>query len=524
MQRRNPITLLFLMVLLVIGAALIIGTRRYYSQNPVPTFGGSVNEGMVGQPHLLNPLFADLNPIDREFTDMIFRGLIKYNSRNQPVGNLAKEWEIKDDGKTYEVELKPELYWHDGVKITSDDVVFTYQTTQNESYDGPEKNTFEEVEIDRIDDQHVRFVLSKPFAPFLENLTLGILPAHLWESVPLEQFKTYHLNLKPIGSGNASFKKIKFTGRIQNWIDWIEFDLSASYLSSVRFKFYPTYTDLITAIKLAEIDTAILPTKEDLNKFDEWPNFVKLVYPLWGRSTYIIFNLRNEKYQNEDIRESLAAYIYNSNLGKSETSGNQQRYTVRARSPISQISWGYKGLDEKLEPSDTELPSEITIKTPHDTYYVYLAESIKNIWEEQGITVNIDLLDQMGLREAMQNLDFETLLITLESGHDPDQYIYWHSTQKEPPLLNLSGIAYARIDKSLEDGRTKLDQTEREKAYETFQNLFYRQMPAIPLQYPNLYYVASAKIKALNIRNLWSPSDRFANINDWYLREKRPLF
>ena len=136
----------------------------------------------------------------------------------------------------------------------------------------------------------------------------------------------------------------------------------------------------------------------------------------------------------------------------------------------------------------------------------------------------IDLLDQMGLKEAMQNLDFETLLITLESGHDPDQYIYWHSTQKESPLLNLSGIAYARIDKSLEDGRTKLDQTERKKAYETFQNLFYRQMPAIPLQYPNLYYVASAKIKALNIRNLWSPSDRFANINDWYLREKRPLF
>ena len=233
----------------------------------------------------------------------------------------------------------------------------------------------------------------------------------------------------------------------------------------------------------------------------------------------LIFNTRNNKFKDNDVRETLAAAIYNSELSQAAFSNK-----VRTYSPIPQTSWGYKLISKDFQRNDVSLPTTITLKTPHDPDYLTTANFIKESLENVGVETEIIAQDQIGLTETIQNRSFEVLLITTESGHDPDQYIYWHSTQKESPLLNLSGISHPKIDKSLEDGRQKNSLEERKNAYEDFQDQFHRNVPAIFLYHPNLYYLASTKIKSLNLHNLWTPGNRFSNIGSWYIKERRPMF
>ncbi|MBU1110051.1 hypothetical protein KKB83_00270 [Patescibacteria group bacterium] len=522
-QKSYIFTPLFLISIITVGAAVFL---YWYSSLPkFPGRGGTVTEGVVGQPHLINPLYSDWNPIDRELCSLLFRGLVKYDSYNQPVSDLAQGWEIKENGKVYEVELKENQYWHDGRKVSVDDVVFTYQLTQNEAYLGPERKTFEEVEIEKVDDIHLKLTLKDTFSPFLENLTLGILPAHLWQNINLEDLTRHPLNLKPVGSGPAHFNRLIFNTKIENWLDWLEFDLPDAYLKKLRFKFYPNEVDLITALKLGEIDTAVLNNYADLDKFEKWPNYVKRALPIWGQSMVLLYNLRNEKLSDGAIRQALAGALINPiSEEDSKSALEMEAYRVRAFSPVPRKSWAYTEVEKVISVTETDLPEKLVIKTPYDPVYQEIAGLVKRTWEQKGVSVEIELLDKIGFEETLREYDFEVLLITQESGHEPDQYIYWHSSQKTSPGLNLTGVTHAKLDKALENGRKTGDLDERKEAYREFIKYFQQTLPAVFLYHPNLYYLTSARIKSLNLHNLWLPENRFANINEWYLKESRPIF
>ena len=89
MSSRFKFFLKLLLITLFCGAA-VWGLHRYSSLPRFPARGGMVTEGVVGQPHLINPLYANLNPVDRELCSLLFRGLISYDHLNQPQGDMAE--------------------------------------------------------------------------------------------------------------------------------------------------------------------------------------------------------------------------------------------------------------------------------------------------------------------------------------------------------------------------------------------------------------------------------------------------
>ncbi|RMH63543.1 MAG: ABC transporter substrate-binding protein [Cyanobacteria bacterium J003] len=117
----------------------------------------------------------------------LYTGLIQENGfTGELEPALAESWEIKPETLEIVFRLRPNLKWSDGVPLTSEDVVFTY----NEIYFNPEIPTSSR-DILRIGqkgllpavtaqgDRQVTFKLPEPFAPFLRNAGLPILPAHL---------------------------------------------------------------------------------------------------------------------------------------------------------------------------------------------------------------------------------------------------------------------------------------------------------------------------------------------------------
>ena len=76
-----------------------------------PTTGGIYREGLVGQIQRLNPLLTWYNDVDDDVCRLIFSGLIKNDTRGNPVGDLAIDWGISADGTIYNFAINPDAQW-----------------------------------------------------------------------------------------------------------------------------------------------------------------------------------------------------------------------------------------------------------------------------------------------------------------------------------------------------------------------------------------------------------------------------
>lgn len=235
----------------------------------VPAFGGSYSEGMVGSPRFINPLYAQGSDVDRTLVEIVFSGLMKYDGAGNIVTDLAKNLEIKEDGKIYEAYLRENLFWHDGEPLTSDDVIFTIKTIQNSDYKSPLRGNYLGIEIEKIDDFGARFKLKSPYAGFAERLTFKILPKHIWENISPQNFLLTNYNLKPVGSGPYKFKDLKqdSANKIIS-LSLAGFDKKTN-VAKLNFKFFDTEKTLIEAAKRREIDGFPVDNPDYYNLFKD---------------------------------------------------------------------------------------------------------------------------------------------------------------------------------------------------------------------------------------------------------------
>ncbi len=202
--------IVFSFFLILFSSSLIFLGINFYFKNTLikPAEGGFFTEGVVGQPRFINPLYG-ISDIDRDLIELIFSGLMKHTLEGKIVPDLAKkEPKIKEDGKIFEFYLKENLFWSDGHPLTADDVVFTIETIQNPDLKSPLRPAWLGVEVEKISETAIRFRLRRPYFPFLENATLKIIPKHIWQALPIQNFHLAIYNLKPIGSGPYKLKRL----------------------------------------------------------------------------------------------------------------------------------------------------------------------------------------------------------------------------------------------------------------------------------------------------------------------------
>ena len=126
-------------------------TVFYHYTKAVPDYGGSFSEGIVGEPHYVNPLLSQNNDVDRDLVSLVYSGLMKYNEEGKLVPELARSYEISDDGINYTIYLKENAKWQDGATVTTDDVAFTIQTEQNPDYGSLQRINWQGVDIEAVD-------------------------------------------------------------------------------------------------------------------------------------------------------------------------------------------------------------------------------------------------------------------------------------------------------------------------------------------------------------------------------------
>ena len=161
---REKVLLRFALSGLFVGVVwlLILGVSNYLVH--VPTIGGRYVEAMVGSPKLVNPIFSSLNDVDMDLTRLIFSGLMRVDDKQRIVPDLAVNYSLSEDKKTYTFQLRQDVVWHDGEKFTAHDVLFTFETIQNSAVGSPLAVGFQGIKIEAPDDYTVKFTLVEQLA------------------------------------------------------------------------------------------------------------------------------------------------------------------------------------------------------------------------------------------------------------------------------------------------------------------------------------------------------------------------
>jgi len=237
-------------LLFTIASFLILAVNFYFKNTEIkPAEGGIYTEGVIGYPRFINPIYAPVNDVDRDLVELIFSGLMKYDSGGKIINDLARDYNINESGTTYNVYLKDGVFWSDGEKLTADDVIFTIKTIQNADYKSPLRVNWLGVKVEKISDDAISFKLEKPYSPFLENLTLKIIPEHIWKDVSSQNFPLTNINLNPIGSGPYkldSIEKDKLNGDIKSLtlISNSKYFGKKPYISKINFIFFKNGDEL----------------------------------------------------------------------------------------------------------------------------------------------------------------------------------------------------------------------------------------------------------------------------------------
>jgi peptide/nickel transport system substrate-binding protein len=539
-------------------------------------------EALVGRVQRLNPLFADLNSVDRDITSLIFEGLVKLNAYGEPVGALAEEWVISSDGLEYVFILRDDVLWQDGTPFTAADVVYTMEILRSQDFPGSNalSSFWRTVETEALNDHLVRFRLAQPLGSFLEALRIGILPYHALQGTRAAQLASHPFNLSPIGTGPYQLESLgSLSG---DRIDVVDLRVAPVYrmreegqgentfaLERMRFHLFDNFEQALNAFSGGEVDGLAGQTRDERRALLELVRsgtveIRNTVEPALGA---LIFNWKDDSFpifREQRVRLALMIGLNRSSF----IERNLINLAIRADSPMLFGSWAYTpGLPwpepnvgrarEYLETARIQLPEpeqpevpegeegtavetvptpeseaaenerdvlfSMSILTPDDPSLVAVAQEIASQWSQLRIDVSVEAVDLTTYRQRLEAGQFQAAIVELskEGSADPDMYDFWHEGQHpddDPKGRNYGGVNDRDISELLEKARREPNGLNRTEDYRRFQQIFIERAIAIPLYYPIFTYAIRSNIEDVQLAYLGSVADRFMTIKEWELR------
>lgn len=533
-------------ILLLSSLTLLNKVNKSISVN-VPTHGGFLQEGIVGSPRFVNPVLA-VSDVDHDLTSLIYSGLVKPSLDNNIVLDLAESYDVSNDGLIYTFKLKDNIYFHDGKKLTTDDVEFTINKIQDSTIKSPKRPGFYDVKIEKINEREISFILKKPYSPFIENLTVGILPKHLWVNLSTEQFPLSQYNVEPIGSGPYKITKMETLQKnmllIPTYYELNAFDKYVNhkpFIEKLIIRFYKDEKALITGYNKKEIESLNSISPDKISEINIQKNSViqKTALP---RVFAVFFNQnQSEALSFKEVRQALDLVVNRNKIvnevlysyGKAlygpmpaELNENTKEVNIEenidsALKILSKAGWTLSsttGIMQKKVSKTKTVQLTFTISTLNSHDLVKTAELVKNDWEKIGAKVEINQYDFGDLQQnIIRPRKFEALLFGEVIGRNMDFFAFWHSSQRNDPGLNISMYTNAKVDKLLEDARKTSDIDTRINKYKEFSKEVEKDIPAIFLYSPEFIYIVPSKVQGISGLSVTLPFERFININNWYI-------
>jgi peptide/nickel transport system substrate-binding protein len=510
---------------------------------PVAETGGVINAiTTLGDAGIGNPI---LSSHDYWTNWITFSKLFKYDDLGNILLDLAEDFEYSDDGLELTLHLQ-EATWHDGEPFTSADVIFTFDTIQDENTDTPFGSRLQVggdwVGWSAPDDRTVELTMSEPFAPFLFALSqVVIIPRHLLEDS--DDINTDPFNTSPIGTGPYRVVE-RVPDQYIRYERYDDYFLGMPAADGWTVFFMADTTAGAAALDAGEIDMMFTPP-EMQPRYEDNPDFRVLNYVYYTPIT-LAFNHRHPALEDFDVRRAIAHGIDKEALNDTVTRGrgllaNNQYATTgpldqfndydnvnymeaypfdqdMARELLDGAGWT-EGADGIRERDGQRLSLTLLTYSGFDEY-----QNGQVIIQEMLGDIGIEVIPQVLEYNALQSLWYdpdgdpeERAMELHEWPHpfeqDPDVYNELHSSN-HPPGDNYMWFEDAEADELIARGRETVELDDRITVYHELDRRRMETLPALPLYCAIDAWVVSTRVES---RNMDHPLDDTPSFR-WYQR------
>ncbi len=388
----------------------------------------------------------------------------------------------------------------------------------------------ERVEV--LDPHTFRVHYRQPLATALISWMVDIHPRHLLEGVPITQSP---LAGSPIGTGPYRFVEWRRGESIvvEANPDYWE---GRPWIHRVVFRVIPDPTTMFLQLQSGELDQMGLTPLQYARQTETLAfqrRYNKYRYPA-SSYVYLGYNLRRPLFQDQRVRQALSYAIDTQELidgvqlglGQEATGPYKpgtwphnpevRRYPFepeKARALLAEAGWRDSDGDGILD-KDGRAFSFVILTNQGNDQRIKSGEIIQRRLRDVGIDVRLRVIEWASfLNEFINPGNFDAIIMGWTIPPDPDAYDVWHSSKTGPRELNFIHFKNAEADEMLERGRRTLDQAERKKYYDRFQEILAEEQPYTFLFVPDALPVVHNRFRGIEP----APAGIMHNFNEWYV-------
>jgi peptide/nickel transport system substrate-binding protein len=499
---------------------------------------GVYAEAALGPVDTLNPLFAN-SSAEQSASYLMFSRLLNYDKTGHLNYDLASNVRVNDTNTVYTITIRPDVKWHDGVKLTARDIAFTVNLMKD-----PNTRTvfsgWSDIGVKAIDDTTIEFTLKSSFAPFLHALVFPIVPQHILKGVTPLNIRENDFSQNPIGSGPFKFNMIQSvdstSGRkVIYMVRNDDYYGGTAKLSRFQLHSYNTGTEILSALSKNEVNAATDIPSTDIGNIKK-SQYDILTKPI-QTGVYAILNTRSLLLKDTPIRHALQIATDTAAIRKKLPNGTPALWLPFTTgqltgnipsAPVYDLASAKKLLDDngwKLDKDNVREKAgaklKLSVVTTKDNELESVLQTLTDQWKKLGVITETKIIDlndatQSDAQNILQPRNFDVLLYHLDIGADPDEYAYWHSSQASTLGLNYSNYSNQISDDAQISARARTDPALRNAKYITFANQWLTDVPAIGLYQSTTEYAVSKGAQTFSSSNkLISSVDRYSDILNW---------
>ena len=438
--------------------------------------------------------------------------------------NLAKQYgkilQVTEHNPVIIFDLRNDAVFHDGHPFDSGDVLFTYNSIINPNGTSPRKSDYEPVKFATLLGPHrIKFTYKRLFSPAFGSWSIGILPEHLLNKKKLQEeakergrdpekfiMRDSNFGRHPVGTGAFKFVEWKSDEFIRLKHNESYWDGAPEYEEYVMRIIPDVLTQEMEFYAGAIDNYSVQPHQvARFSKENKFQSFSSIGYFY----SYIGYNIRNPLFADAETRTALGMAIDIDPIIKYLLYGEGERVT----GPYPKITEWYdpnvkplpydpegalrilnskgwkKNADGWLE-KDGKVFEFNLISNSGNAIRKNILTIVQESWRKIGVKCNTQLFEwAVFLKDFVNTLKYDALVLGWSMGIDPDLYQIWHSSQAGPKQLNFVGYKNAEADRLISRIRKEYDRSKQVGMARELHRIIARDQP-----YTFLYVAKSTQV------------------------------
>lgn len=489
--------------------------RRAYEASQLPGYseGDWLVQSFSSNIKTLTPLVST-DKYASDIQGLVQETLLTYDPDSlELIGHIAASWKISDDGLTITYQMRDDVVFSDGVKLTAHDLVFSYKFAMTEAIAAPRQRAYYRKikSVKALNDYSVEFVFIEPYYnSLLTSGTMEIMPKHFYKKY-LKTPETYNESKGILlGSGPYRLKEPSSWSPDKGVVELVRNErywgpVSPPY-KRLLWKIIENDSATLTTFRNGELDVysarpleynKLLNDKALMRRvynFDYMPPINGYFYIGWNQKR----NDNNTLFSDKRVRQAmtyltdrkkiideiylgygeLAVSPFNPQSKQHNTSLMPRAYDVaKAKQLLQEAGFEDRDGDGVIENAQGQ-KLEFELVFPNNNEDLKrLVLLLKDLYARAGVVLKPKATEWPVMLETTETRDYDAMMLGWTSVVESDLYQIFHSSQIEDKGDNFVSYKNMKLDKCIDQARATVDKKKRIPVWHECEAMLYDDQP-----------------------------------------------